>query len=173
MIFSTNRLIIREFEETDLNSIHSYASLDYVSQYQAWGPNSLEQTKTFHEGAIKSIYSQPRLQYELAITLKSNTRQIGGCGIFLNKKNHKKAKIGYTIHPDYWGKGFATEAVIDLGQFGKDKLRLENIQATCDVENIGSKRVLEKTNFQLIEMIKNHRIQKGKMRSSYLFELQQ
>lgn len=170
MIFSTNRLIIREFDETDLMSIHSYASLVHVTQYQAWGPNSLEQTKAFLKDAIKSIHIQPRVQFELAITLKSNNQQIGGCGIFLEKENLKSAKIGYTLHPDFWGKGFATEAAIGLVDFGIEKLGLEKIQATCDVENIGSKRVLEKSGFQLLKLIKNHGMQKGKMRSSYLFE---
>jgi len=171
MIFSTKRLIIREFKHSDLEAIHSYASLEHVVQYQAWGPNTLEQTKSFLENAIKYTDEIPRLNYELCITLKDSKIQIGGCGIFIKKENSTSAMLGYTLNPDFWEKGYATEATKGLIEFGFLHLNLKEIQATCDVNNIGSKRVLEKNGFQLLETIENHTIQKGKLRSSFLFGL--
>lgn len=171
MIFSTNRLIIREFKITDLESVHSYASLSYVVQYQAWGPNTLEETQFFLENAILLINETPRFSYELCINLKSTNEQIGGCGIFIKKENPKIAMIGYTLNPKFWKMGFGTEVTEGLVKFGFHELKLEIIQATCDVENIGSKRVLEKNGFELLETIKGHKLQKGKLRSSYLFSL--
>ena len=171
MIFSTKRLIIREFQQNDLDAIHEYASIGHVTQYQGWGPNTLNQTESFLQDAINYKNTQPRLIHELGITLKSTVQLIGGCGIFINKENNKKALVGYTLNPRFWKNGFATEAVKGLIIFGKNQLCLETIQATCDVENIGSKRVLEKNGFELLEKIENHTMQKGKMRSSFLFEI--
>ena len=171
MIFSTKRLIIREFQPSDLEAIHQYAGEEHVSQFQAWGPNTVEQTQSFLGDALDFITNRPRLSYELGITLKSTGELIGGCGIFIQKKAINKAMIGYTLNPRFWGNGFATEATQGLILFGKNQLSLETIQATCDVENLASKRVLEKSGFELLETIENHTIQKGKMRSSFLFEL--
>ena len=151
MIFSTKRLIIREFEYFDLNSIHQYASLEHVTQYQAWGPNTLEQSQSFLSDALSFSKNKPRIKYELGITLKSTGELIGGCGIFIKGKERKKAMIGYTLNPNFWGNGFATEATQGLILFGKNKLGLETIQATCDIDNIGSKRVLEKCGMNLLE----------------------
>jgi len=172
MIFSTKRLIIREFKPSDLEAIHSYASLEHVVQYQAWGPNTLEETKSFLENAISYINQKPRFNYELCITLKDSEEQIGGCGIFIKKENPTIAMLGYTLNPDFWKKGYATEATKGLVEFGFQNLKLKTIQATCDVKNIGSRKVLERNEFQLLEIIENHSMQKGKLRSSFLFDLE-
>ncbi len=50
----------------------------------------------------------------------------------------------YKIHPVYWNKGYATETLIAVINFGFDHLKLHRIQAGCAVDNTGSIKVLEK-----------------------------
>jgi RimJ/RimL family protein N-acetyltransferase len=52
--------------------------------------------------------------------------------------------LWYTIHPSYWGQGYATEAAHGLLAFGFGELRLHRIWADCDPANLASVRVLEK-----------------------------
>jgi RimJ/RimL family protein N-acetyltransferase len=63
--------------------------------------------------------------------------------------------LGYRFIEKYWGKGFATETTIALADFAFENLKTESIYAICDVENKGSKNVLEKTGLKLIETF-NH-----------------
>lgn len=46
----TDRLIIREFNESDLKSIHTYASKPEVTMYLTFGPNIEMGTKLFEKG---------------------------------------------------------------------------------------------------------------------------
>lgn len=48
------------------------------------------------------------------------------------------------MHPDYWNKGFGTETLHEILNFGFEKLQLHRIEAGCAVDNIASIKVLEK-----------------------------
>lgn len=57
------------------------------------------------------------------------------------------ANLGYWIHPDHQGRGYATEAARMVLTHGFDELRLHRISATIVGENDASKRVVEKLGF--------------------------
>lgn len=70
-------------------------------------------------------------------------RLVGWAGHATTKSDHS-AEIGWFLLPAYWGRGYATDATGLLLRYGFDVLDSERLVATCDPENIGSKRVLEK-----------------------------
>ncbi|MDO4777360.1 MAG: GNAT family N-acetyltransferase [Cardiobacteriaceae bacterium] len=51
--------------------------------------------------------------------------------------------IGYSVHPDDWGKGHATH-MLALALQHCDTLGIRDILITCDPDNIASARVIEK-----------------------------
>lgn len=72
-------------------------------------------------------------------------------------------EIGYSIHPDYWGKGYATEALDGLLKTWWDLPRqpqltsaedraepTEKVFALCEKTNAGSSKVLSKYGFRVI-----------------------
>jgi RimJ/RimL family protein N-acetyltransferase len=146
ILFSTARLVIREFVWEDWQTVHAYARMPEVSQYQYWGPNKEKDTQTFIKDALAYRQYRPRLQYELCVCLYNGVH-IGGCSLFVESARQQEATIGYLLHPAYWNQGFATEIVTHLLQYGQETLQLKKIKATCDTRNIASQRVLEKTGF--------------------------
>ncbi|MCK5378625.1 MAG: GNAT family N-acetyltransferase [Acidobacteria bacterium] len=73
---------------------------------------------------------------------------VGYGGLFDISTEDHNAEVGYGIHPEYWGKGFASEAVRSIVDFGFEKLRLHRIFGLIDPDNGASMRVLEKLGFQ-------------------------
>ncbi|KAJ6089757.1 hypothetical protein N7467_004973 [Penicillium canescens] len=70
--------------------------------------------------------------------------------------------IGYTLHPDFWGNGYATEAVtaiVDqwckLPRRNPEGLELalpkERLFAACNKENVGSVKVLQRSGFVMYD----------------------
>ena len=169
IIFETSRLRIREYLLSDLHAIHDYASKKEVVQFQNWGPNRLQDTQQFLAEVMAWPKQEPRMSYGFCIASKKDNSCMGGCGIYLNKAGHDKAKIGYILNPKYWNQGFTTEATRELARYARKELKIARVEATCDVRNIASKRVLEKSGFSLVELLENHYLQKGMMRNSYLF----
>ena len=56
----------------------------------------------------------------------------------------KRGEISYSVHPDYWGQGIASEIARLLCQFGFEELALERVEATCDPRNSASAAVLKR-----------------------------
>jgi len=56
-------------------------------------------------------------------------------------------EIGYGLLPKYWGKGYATEAVIATADWAAKQPGVKRIEAETDPENAASQRVLEKAGF--------------------------
>jgi len=57
-------------------------------------------------------------------------------------------EIGYMIHPQHWGKGYATEALKGLvGTHARVFPNIKIIKAMTDTTNLGSRKVLEKCGF--------------------------
>jgi RimJ/RimL family protein N-acetyltransferase len=140
----SERLILREFIDQDFDSVHLYAVDQEVVRYMPWGPNSETDTRNFINTAISFQSEQPRTKYELAVDLREDDTLIGGCGIRISNPELQEADFGYCLNRNYWRKGYATEIARTLLEFGFRKLNLHRIYATCDPQNIGSKRVLEK-----------------------------
>jgi RimJ/RimL family protein N-acetyltransferase len=67
-------------------------------------------------------------------------------------------EVGYMIHTDFWGKGYASEALQAFMpvffEHYSDKERYDFAEAHVDPEHIPSRKVLEKAGFMLLEVRK-------------------
>ncbi|WP_280771706.1 GNAT family N-acetyltransferase [Salipaludibacillus daqingensis] len=148
---SNERLSLREFTKDDWKDVHRYASKDIVCQYQPWGPNTENDSKSFVNMVIKDATEEPRTRFVFAIIYKEN--MIGAGEFNIRDFTNRVGEIAYIVNPDYWRKGIATDVAKLLIDFGFKELKLHRIYATCDPRNIGSSKILEK-----IGMIKEGRI---------------
>jgi len=82
-------------------------------------------------------------EIRLAITLRSDSRMIGGVGLRLFEP-HQNAELGYWLGVPYWGSGFAIEAAREMVRYGFETLHLHRIFATVFIHNPASGRVLVK-----------------------------
>jgi len=137
----TKRLILRKFNESDFQAVHSYGGCAENIIYMPFGPNTEEQTREFIDRSIKKAEENPIVHYQYAVVLKENDTLIGGCGINLSDD---EAEVGWLLHRNYWKQGYGTEMGGELLRFGFDELKLHRIVARCDADNIGSYRVMEK-----------------------------
>lgn len=83
----------------------------------------------------------------LAITLRSNGRQMGGIGLRL-EKHHQHAELGYWLGVPFWGHGYATEAAREILRYGFEMLALHRIFASHFKHNPASGRILKKIGMQ-------------------------
>lgn len=137
-------IYLREFEFEDWKAVHRYASQEKACIYQPWGPNNEDQTKEFLYKIIKDSLEEPHTRYAFAVELKGNGIVIGAGELNIRDEGNRIGEISYIINPEYWGRGYATEAAKLLLYFGFSSLNLHRILATCDPRNTASSRVLEK-----------------------------
>jgi len=143
----TDRLIIREWEDTDSKDLYEYAKTDLVGPSAGWQPHKDEEESK----AIIQMFHQNNDSY--AIVLKSENKVIGSIGIHNKKPDDSlsdlnQREIGYVLNPKYWGRGIVPEAVNCLIEHGFNNLNLDLIWCAHYDFNNKSKRVVEKCNFK-------------------------
>lgn len=79
-----------------------------------------------------------------AVFAKDDGRYVGNASIRPRPEKQKDWEIGYYLLPEEWGKGYGSEIAKRLVSYSFDVLGLNEVFATVDIENIGSRRVLEK-----------------------------
>ena len=80
------------------------------------------------------------------IVLKETREFIGTIG-FQHFIQGSKTGVVYALHPDHWGRGYASEALQEMMRFGFEELEVRRIEAEVIPGNAGSERVLEKNGF--------------------------
>lgn len=139
----TDRLTLRRIKNCDAYDMYDYSCRSDVTKYLLWSPHpSIDYTKAY----ISSLQSQYRSGnfYDWAIVLRDENKMIGTVGYTEINTHNNSAELGYVINPHFWRKGFATEAVSALIEFGFVELGLNRIYARYMVGNENSRRVMEK-----------------------------
>lgn len=169
MILRTERLQLRDFADTDEESVHAFAGDPIVSRYTEWGPNSVEDSRAFVRDCVAQAGSPTRSAFNLAAVTADTGRLIGSVAVWVENATHHRGEIGFVFHPDVWGQGYATEAATALIRFGFGHLGLQRIAATCHPDNIGSARTLEKAGLRLEGRLRHHMFVRGTWRDSLLY----
>ncbi|QDT50466.1 Putative ribosomal N-acetyltransferase YdaF [Symmachiella dynata] len=81
--------------------------------------------------------------YHFAMVLTETDEFLGSIGLTVQRE-WERAEIGYWMGEPYWGRGYTTEAAIEIVRFGFEDLGLHRIYASVFANNPASARVLEK-----------------------------
>ncbi|MGI6735368.1 MAG: GNAT family N-acetyltransferase [Bacilli bacterium] len=149
MKLATKRLILRPFTIDDVDAVQQYSSKESVTKYMMWGPNKYEDTKKFVMSVIARNNNNPKYDYDFIVTLKDGA-VIGACGLYFRDFNTPPT-LGWVYDDAYWNKGYATEVGNALLAFAFNNLKVKSVIATCDDENIGSARVMEKIGMRYVD----------------------
>lgn len=141
----TQRLNLRPISEKDIENIHKLHSLPETDKFNTLGiPKDISETKIIAEQWIFDNNLENNKSFIFAIELIENQEFIGLIGINLGKEKYKNAEVWFKFDSAFWNKGFATESLRRVIDFGFETLQLHRIEAGCAIENIGSMQVLEK-----------------------------
>ena len=143
----TERLTLRPFELTDLESIHEYASDKANTEYMVYLPNnSKEETEQFLKRVVAEWKNDNPQCYEFAIILDGT--HIGAVSASLSEDKYE-CELGWIIHKDYQHRGYATEAAKAILNFALTHFNVKKIIACCDYRNAPSCRVMQKIGLSL------------------------
>lgn len=166
----TERLLLREITEKDIDCIFACFSNEDVTRY--YGQEQLqsrEQAKGFITFFSKNYEEKRGIRW--GIEVKGTDGIIGTIGLNAWSPKHRRAEIGYEIHPDYWRKGYASEAVKEILSYSFEVLGLTRMGAVVFVENQSSNQLLLKLGFQQEGILRNYMYQDGEPHDTYVYSL--
>ena len=169
MELSTARLLLRPFRADDHAALHAIAGDPQVVRWMDWGPNTPEETRVFLTYALASETETPRRTWKFAVVRRADQALIGSAELHIESPEHRRGTMGYLIAPAAQGQGYATEAAQAVLDFGLTGGGLHRITATCDPENAGSVRVLEKIGMTREGHLRDHFLIRGAWRDRLLY----
>lgn len=151
----TERLILRPWEQSDLNDLYAYASVEGVGEMAGWSYHkSKEETQT-----ILNSFMEHKKTF--ALELKETGQVIGSLGIerfkeewFLNTELQGR-ELGYVLSKAHWGKGLMPEAVGAVIDYCFRVLHYDFLLCAHFVRNDQSRRVIEKSGFRFVKDIEH------------------
>lgn len=159
----TERLRIRPFEMSDVDAVHAYQKLEEVSRYQFWTERTHEEMtdKIANWCAMTGEGDAPE-KVALVVALKETGQVIGDLFLGVTDLEARQGEIGYTFNPQFYGKGYATEAVGALMELGFGPLKLHRLYGRCDAKNDGSWRLMERLGMRREAHFREHALFKGR-----------
>jgi [ribosomal protein S5]-alanine N-acetyltransferase len=142
----TARLVLRRLKMSDTEAIHAIRSNTEVNTYLD-RPFSIstDEAASFIQKIENLVASNEGLYW--AITLKDNGALIGTICYWNIDAEKDAAEIGYELLPHFQGKGIMTEALKSVIKLGFDFLKLKNITAFPQKNNLKSYKLLKKCHF--------------------------
>lgn len=145
MTYTTQRLLLRPMTLDDAGALFGYRSLPEVNTYTytpTW--TSMADAVAHVEKYVPMLANQEHGFGKWMIVRQDTGAVIGD--VFLNKHSELQGttEMGYMLHPDHQGQGFATEAVAVALRIGFEEWGVHRIYARVDEDNTGSARVCQK-----------------------------
>ena len=141
----TARMVLRPYEPADFETLHAMFSREDVCRYLPWAPMDADQA----QAKLEQRLHQRRIEADgdplvLAAVDTATGRGVGDFMLRLTDLSSRQGEIGWSVHPDFQGRGLATEGAQELLRLGFDGLGLHRIEASCDSRNLPSVRVMER-----------------------------
>jgi RimJ/RimL family protein N-acetyltransferase len=168
----TARLTLRPYRNDDLDALYDIQSRPEVTRYLLYDVRDRDQVRAVLESRLRAT----GLHHEgdavtLAVVLQETGLVIGDVVLFLRSRVHRQGEIGYVFHPDYGGKGYATEAAAAMLRLGFDDFGLHRIVGRLDARNTASARVLERLGMRREAHFVQNEIVKGQWTDELVFAI--
>ena len=141
----TERLLLRPAVAADVGATWQIRRIESVSQWLTRAPGALDE-HVKHFGEPESLAK--------TLVIELDGRIIGDLMIAVDdawaqaeiaeRAKAVQADLGWVLHPDHGGRGFATEAVREVLRICFDDLGLRRVSAECFAANEASWRLMER-----------------------------
>lgn len=156
LYLETERLILKEFTDNDVDHIFQLDSNKEVHEYLGKKPITTQKQAEEIIEFFKKQYQENGIG-RFAAFEKDSGNFIGWSGLKFNKGDKEELNgftnfidIGYRLLPSYWRKGYASESAIACLEFGFKQMNYDIIYGAAETDNIGSNKILQKIGLKYV-----------------------
>lgn len=146
-MLKTERLFLSEMTLADTEILFGYWSDDLVTRYMNIEPFQSLQPVEEMIRMLRQLEMEGKA-LRCVIILQATGEIIGTCGFNYIDHENQRAEIAYDLGTRFWKRGYATEAVQALMEWGIESFKLHRMEAKVDPRNEASISLLEKLGFQ-------------------------
>jgi RimJ/RimL family protein N-acetyltransferase len=165
-------MLLRAFTPDDAGAVHAIRSRPEVVRYLYGSPMTREQAE---EAALRRA-GETALEREgdalsFAMVLPGSGEMVGDLVLIWTSEEHAQGELGYVLHPDHRGRGFAVEGARELLRLGFEELALHRIVGRLDGRNAASARVLERLGMRREAHLRENERVKGEWTDEVIYAM--
>jgi RimJ/RimL family protein N-acetyltransferase len=168
----TERLLLRPFTSEDFDALFAMHSRFEVARHLYWEARTEAEVREVLERKVASTAIEAEGDViALAAVVKGTSEPIGDLILQWLSKEHGQGEVGYIVHPDHQGHGFATEASRVMLRLAFHDLKLHRVVGRVEARNAASARVLEKLGMRKeAHLVENEHV-KGEWQSELVYAI--
>ena len=166
----TRRLVLRPFESADLEELGRLQRAPGIARYLYWDyPDDAELNARLERRLGDTVAEVDGDRLSWAVSTRDSDRLVADVTMVLVSVEHAQLEIGYTVHPDHHGLGYATEAARMLVALGFDALGAHRIVGRIDARNDASAKVLERAGMRREAHLRENEFVKGEWTDEVIY----
>ena len=147
----TENLILRPFKDDDVDDYFGVLDSPEVRRWLHI-PESLDRSDAWQQMAWFVGQWELRGTGHWALEEKKSGQFVGRAGLHRPERHDwPGVEVGWVLHPDYWGKGYATEAGAVAVRYGFEELQVDKLFSCILPENHRSQAVAKRLGFEFLE----------------------
>ena len=159
---STGRLLLRPLTAADTDALLAYRGRPDVCRYLPFEP----MTEQVIEERMATQWVRTELTDEgqaltLGVVAADSGELVGDVVLFWRSRLHGGGELGYVLHPDFRGHGYASEAATEILRLGFEELGLHRIVARIDERNEASARLARRLGMRQEARLVHNELFKG------------
>jgi [ribosomal protein S5]-alanine N-acetyltransferase len=155
----TQRLWLRQATQEDTKAVFAVFSDPKVTRFHDLDTfTHLDEAMGVIERWVRGFENGHRIRWGIA--RKQDNYLIGSCG-FRWDKEVNAAVVGYELASEFWRQGIMSEALHAILQYGFGRRGMQFVIAQIMLENVASRRLLEKLGFRSQGVLKERGSWKG------------
>lgn len=169
-VLETGRLRLVQIGPEHIDALFGILSRDEVTEY--YGMDSLQDRHIAEKMvAAFQVGFEAQRSYRWGIETKETGEFIGTVGLNNLNPGAKKSEIGYELHPNFWRRGLAKEAVLEVLRFSFEELGLYRMGAVTYPANEVSGGMLKGIGFKEEGTLRGYLFQGGKSHDALVHSL--
>jgi RimJ/RimL family protein N-acetyltransferase len=169
---ATERLLIRPYIRDDYEALHAIHSREDVARYLYWPPRTPDASR----GVLARAMNNTSIGREndlliLAVALAETGEVIGQANLVWCSEEHRRAELGYLVHPDHQGRGYAQEIARALLRLGFEGLDAHRVIGRCDGRNAASANVMARVGMRREAHLVENEFVKGEWTDELIYAM--
>jgi RimJ/RimL family protein N-acetyltransferase len=147
----TEHLVLRRYRPEDARDLYrSFGTDPEMARYSGWNPYAAPETA---QETVRGFIESYADAHSYSWVMDVDDVVVGTIGAYDYEDDN--IEIGFSVVQGWQGRGFATEALTIVLEYLTENEGISCVIAWCAAENLGSKRVLEKSGMILVNTEKD------------------
>jgi RimJ/RimL family protein N-acetyltransferase len=140
----TERLRLRAFRPEDFDAVFAMQSRPDVARFLYWEARTEAEVREALAMKVASTAIRDEGDILFLAAELATGELVGDIVLGWTSRRDLAGEIGFIVHPDHQGRGYATEATRELLRLAFEELHLHRVFGRVEARNIASARVLAK-----------------------------